>query len=64
LTTFKERCKTLKRGPQQKGSPRITSNGGYVQLPGTDKALLVESCAADGNEAPKPLVHQCIHFAA
>jgi hypothetical protein len=37
--------------PAKKGSPRITTDDGYVQLPGTGKALLVENCAADRDEA-------------
>ncbi|MCY1260864.1 hypothetical protein D9M68_106060 [compost metagenome] len=34
------------------GAPPLTHNGGYVQLPGTDKALLVENGATDGDPCP------------
>ncbi|MNK74923.1 hypothetical protein D3C87_944460 [compost metagenome] len=62
MAMFKGRCKTLKRRPWQKGSPRVTTNGGYIQLPGTEKALLVENCATDGDPSPQLLVRQHIHL--
>ncbi|MNX90844.1 hypothetical protein D3C86_1229090 [compost metagenome] len=39
---------------------RVT--GGYVQLPSTDKALLVENCATDGDPSPQLLAQLCIHL--